>query len=75
MFRFPGLFLNIPSLFHPLSDYQLFSDTHFWEVPESDDVFDDGKAQEAAQEDFQGIELRKEAKKNQVDPETAQGLV
>ena len=30
---FPGLILNVPSLFDPLSDYELFNDEFFWSLP------------------------------------------
>lgn len=65
--------MNIPSLFHPLSDYQLFSDTHFWEVPTSDEPAEDVEAAGRASEgDFHGIELKK---KSRVDPEVSEGLM
>ena len=62
--------MNVPSLFHPLSDHQLFNDTFYWEVPEDDSIDPKPYA-----DDFEGMELRKDAKKNQVDPEAAEGLM
>ncbi len=38
-----GIILNVGSLFHPMSDYQLFDDSHFWHMPPADEDSDDPK--------------------------------
>ena len=33
LITFLGLILNVPSLFDPLSDYEIFNDEFFWSLP------------------------------------------
>ncbi len=38
-----GIILNVGSLFHPMTDHQLFDDSHFWHMPPADEDSDDPK--------------------------------